>query len=253
MSAGSIPPAPRDGRRLYWIVMVGIGLYAVLDVVAQLLPPHYSPVTQAESDLAVGPYGYVMTVNFVNRGVLSLVFLYALVRTVRSEARGWRPFRSGVAFLSLWALGSVVLAVFPTDVPSLPLTAHGAVHLVVALLAFFGGAVGVFALADHFGESEILRPAKRYGMGLSIVVLILFVLELGLGFVAPRFGASVAGLTERLFLGSVLGWIFLVSWYLARPPEPRSPPAAGTAPTGTSAAPPNEGSGGGIGSPEAGP
>ncbi len=50
-------------------------LYLVIDTVAQILPPHYSPIRDAESDLAVGPYGFLMTVNFVNRGVLSILFL----------------------------------------------------------------------------------------------------------------------------------------------------------------------------------
>jgi hypothetical membrane protein len=201
------------------VVVGGILLYLVLDVVAQLLPPHYSPITQAESDLAVGPFGFVMTLNFINRGALSLVFLYALVRTIRLEGRGWAPFRSGVAFFSIWAVGAVILAAFPTDVPSLPLSWHGAIHLVVALLAFFGGAVGVFALADHFEKSSSLRELKRVAFPFAILVVLLFVVELTAGFAVPRLAAHYGGLTERLFLGSVLVWMFIVSVHLARRPH----------------------------------
>jgi hypothetical membrane protein len=224
MAQGPAPEGPEvphragesDPRRLFWVVIGGIVLYVILDTVAQLLPPHYSPVRQAESDLAVGPYGYLMTLNFVNRGLFSLVFLYAFLRTVRTEALGWRPFRSGVAFLGIWSVGALILALFPTDVPNLPLSGHGAIHLVVALLAFFGGAVGVFALADHFGDSGTLRPVKSSALALSVAVIALFVIELGAGFVVPRLADRIGGLTERLFLGAVLLWIFLVSLYLAR-------------------------------------
>ena len=59
----------RRARIFGALTIAGIALYLVLDVVAQMLPPHYSPVRQAESDLAVGPYGYVMTINFVVREI----------------------------------------------------------------------------------------------------------------------------------------------------------------------------------------
>jgi len=63
-------------RVRYPLVIVDalIILYVVLDAIAQVLPPHYSPLSQAESLLAVGPYGYIMTVNFLIRGVFSLLF-----------------------------------------------------------------------------------------------------------------------------------------------------------------------------------
>lgn len=44
--------------RLALATIVGIALYVVIDVITQLLPPHYNPISQAESNLAVGPYGY---------------------------------------------------------------------------------------------------------------------------------------------------------------------------------------------------
>ncbi len=222
------PGAPNPNaaeRRWFRLVALLVVLYAALDVVAQLLPPHYSAITQAESDLAVGPYGWVMTVNFVVRGVLSTLFLLALWRVARSTAEGRAAVRAGTAFLGIWAVGAFLLAAFPTDVPSTPISWHGAIHLVVALLAFFGGAVGVFALADHFEALPSLRAAKEWAFPLAIVVVVLFVVELGAGFAVPHLAARVGGLTERLFLGSVLLWILLVSVYLGFAPARPSPAA----------------------------
>ena len=136
-------------RRIFWLADAGIVLYLVLDVVAQLLPPHYSPVSTAESDLAVGPYGYVMTLNFVNRGLLSLAFLYAFVRTTRLQGVNPGKYRSGILLLGVWAVGALLLAPFPTDVPATPVSWHGYIHLTVALLAFLGGALGCAPSLPH--------------------------------------------------------------------------------------------------------
>src|SRR5579863_892184 len=81
------------------LTLAGIALYIVLDIVAQLLPPHYNPITQAESDLAVGPYGAVMTVNFLLRGLLSFALLAALVAATAPQARS--PI--GYALLGVWS------------------------------------------------------------------------------------------------------------------------------------------------------
>lgn len=62
----------QQGATLALVAIIGIVVYVVIDVIAQLLPPHYNAIIQAESDLAVGPYGFLMTINFVIRGLLSL-------------------------------------------------------------------------------------------------------------------------------------------------------------------------------------
>ena len=214
----------RESRRYFWAVIVGIVLYVVLDVIAQLLPPHYSPISQAESDLAVGPYGYVMTVNFVNRGILSLVFLYGLLRIRGAERGSWADSRAGFALLGIWGVGALLLAAFPTDVPSTPVSWHGAIHLVVAVLAFIGGGAGAYVVSTHFKESDTLREAASFAIPLGGIALLLLAVELLAGFIVPRLAADVGGLTERLFLGSVLLWMFLVSVYLVTRPLPgRSP------------------------------
>jgi len=199
-----------DLRRVFWIVIAAIVLYVVLDAIAQSLPPYSSPIRDAESDLAVGPYGYIMAVNFLNRGFLALAFLYALSRTVKAELGTVRGFRTGIYVFGVWAVGAILLAFFPTDVPPTPVSWHGAIHLIVAALAFLGGSFGALMLSLQFSKSETLRNVKTPALVISALsVLFLFV---GFGTLTGQIG----GLTERIFLGSVLIWQLVVSFHLAR-------------------------------------
>jgi hypothetical membrane protein len=194
-------------RALFQATVAGIILYAILDIIAQLLPPHYSPVSQAESDLAVGPYGYIMAINFVNRGVLSILFVVGLSRIdLRKDA----SFRTGRAFLLIWGVGALILALSPTDLPGAHPTIHGLIHLVTAFVAFLGGAFGILLLSINFRMQKRLGQSRKYLLTLAVLSLTLVVLTfLGL---ATRIG----GLLERLFLGSVLLWILIVSIYFVK-------------------------------------
>ena len=117
---------PARARRAFVLTMLLIVLYVILDIVVQLLPPHYDPISQPESDLAVGPFGWIMTANFVVRGGLSLLFLWGFLATVKASGGTWRRYQGGTIALAVWGVGAFVLAAFPTDVPSTPLSAHGA-------------------------------------------------------------------------------------------------------------------------------
>lgn len=208
---------PTAVRWALWATILGIALYVVLDVVAQLLPPHYSPISQAESDLGVGPYGWVMNVNFLLRGALSLAFVYALYRAWPS---GNRP-RAGLVLIAAWAVGAFVLAVNPADVSG-PATVHGTIHLVTAFLAFFFVAVGAllvsFDMPAGWPWGEI-RPAAKVLVILSFAALLLLFLGSGI----PRIESHYFGLLERVFLGLALLWMLVVSLQLLRlGPVPRS-------------------------------
>ncbi len=201
--------------KLFWIVILGIALYVVLDVIAQLLPPHYSPISQAESDLAVGNFRFIMTINFLNRGLLSLLFIFAFLRTLDYAGVARSQFRTGTYLLGAWAVGAFLLAIFPTDVPSTPISWHGAIHLAVAIIAFIGGAFGIVAISLKLTQNREFGDLKRTALPLSIIVIVLWIIEFGLPFLLPHLNAHVGGLTERLFLGSVLLWLAVVSTYLA--------------------------------------
>jgi hypothetical membrane protein len=205
------------------VTIGGIAVYLVLDIVVQLLPPHYSPIRQAESDLGVGPYGWVMDLNFVVRGVLSLALVYGVYGA-------WpRPTpvpRASLALIGAWAVGAFVLAVSPADVSG-PATVHGTVHLITAALAFLFVALGVlgvsYAIPD-IGPWSSVRPAARLLAGLTgAALIVLFV-----GTVLPRVDRDLFGLLERVFLGCALLWMLVVAIQLLR--HERDPPHRSSAP-----------------------
>jgi hypothetical protein len=204
----SLPPR---ARTVLTLTVVLIGVYVVLDIVAQLLPPHFSPISQAESDLAVGPYGYVMTLNFVVRGVLSLSFLVGLSAATGLVARS----RVGAALFAVWGVAAFILAASPTDLSATETTGHGKLHLLVAFLAFIAAAVAEVLLSRHFSEEPRLRPIARPAWALSFLTLSALVL-LAVGTGVPYLLDHAFGLLERIFLGFVLLWVLVVSLYLLR-------------------------------------
>ena len=211
---GAMLSGQTNPRRLCLAVIAAVVLYVVLDAVAQSLPPHYSPIRDAESDLAVGPFGYIMTMNFLNRGVFSLIFLYALSKAAQTDTASRSEgaatdLRLGTCIFGAWAVGAILLALFPTDVPATPISWHGAIHLIVAVLAFVGGSLGSLILSLQFGKHPALRGAKNPALAVSILSVVLLFVGLS------SLTSPVGGLTERLFLGSVLFWQVITSTYLA--------------------------------------
>lgn len=209
--APSTSPRPLTNSRLVTqlaaLTIAGIVLYVVLDVIAQLLPPHYSPLRQAESDLAVGPYGWVMTVNFVVRGLLSLALLLALIQILPDSPRK----RLGVALFGTWTIGAFLLALFPTDVTSGEHTAHGKLHLLIALLAFISIPIAELLLSQCL--STVPRWQALGQQAIKFAWLTVFGLVL-LVVMAPI--TRVSGLGERIFLATALLWMLAVSVQLIR-------------------------------------
>ena len=214
---------PRRARYLFVGAIAGIILYVILDALAQSLPPYYSPISQAESDLAVGPYGYIMTLNFINRGVFSLCFLFGILLTVYSTDTANPRLRRGAYAFAVWSVGALLLAAFPTDVPATPASWHGAVHLLVAIVAFLGGAFGALYISLGMVGSSPIARARGVALPLAALSFILCLLEVFGALLAPGFYANYGGLVERAFLGSVLFWVATVSVKMLTIAPPKGP------------------------------
>jgi hypothetical membrane protein len=210
-------------RVLFAVAIIGVVIYVILDAVAQSLPPHYSPISQAESELAVGPYGYIMTLNFVNRGIFSLCFLFAVMLAANSSDTASPRLRTGGWMFAVWSVGALLLAAFPTDVPPTPVSWHGLIHLVVAVIAFLGGAFGALYISRGMEHNKMLGKARGVAVPLAYLSVILCLVEiLGPG-AAPGFVAHYGGLIERMFLGSVLLWVVAVSGVMLVKPIKQGP------------------------------
>jgi hypothetical membrane protein len=187
-------------RRFFATTAMGlVVLYVLIDVVLQFLPPHYSVVSDAESDLAVGPFGWVMNLNFLARAVMSGCVVVAVALTAPVS----RPHSVGSVLLALAGLCSAALVFFPADVNRAgdfgmtPRTTVGLVHVLFATSGFLVVLAAMALLTRWIG-----RPRR---------VIVFFVVALaGAILLAASLVAlpQVVGLAERLCLVGILGWAF---------------------------------------------
>ena len=193
-------------RRFATAAMAGVVIYILVDVVLQFLPPHYSVISDAESNLAVGPFGWIMNLNFLGRAVTSLCAIVAINGI--DQVSGLR--RTGVLLMAAGGLCSAALAFFPTDVDTGPglvaATTAGTVHLYVAGGGFLAALAGILVLTRWM--RSVPELAKAYPAAFTFAAITAFGLaSLGL---AAGLGSDLLGLAERVCLAGVLGWVLVV-------------------------------------------
>jgi hypothetical protein len=187
------------------LIIFAIVLYVILDIIAQLLPPHYSAISQAESDLAVGPYGFIMSINFVVRGLIALALLWTINARFTEKVIS----RTGLALVGIWGVGSLLLAFFPADLAGSKPTLHGLLHLVLALLAFICGAFGELILSRSFAKEDRWRLLSNIETVIAILAIFMFFPATAGLF--SHFLQHIGGLVERIFIGLVLLWMLVVA------------------------------------------
>lgn len=203
-------------KHLFTGSIAGLATFILLSFGLQLAPPHYSLISQAVSDLAVGPLGAVMAVGFFLNGVSLAAFVIGLILAVRP-----RP-KVGLLFLGAWATASLFIGFFPTelvDAHGFPgsaaafansTTLHGRVHLILAAISFFGLVFGITAATFALRREQKLGLVWPWMAGLSVLALAGFVLVEPLG-LRGYFGLAERGLTLTGY-----AWVILVADRLRR-------------------------------------
>jgi hypothetical membrane protein len=186
--------------------MIAVVAYVMIDIALQLLPPHYSAISQAESDLAVGPFGWIMSVNFVIRFLSAIALVVAILATgPRTAVR-----TAGAVLLTVAGLFSALIAVFPTDIPR---TAGVAQTTLAGTIHLIGASTGFVAALAAFWVLLFWTPARSRAS-------VAFLTVASVGFVALVVSIEavpdVLGLTERVCVAGILGWVFVVARTLRR-------------------------------------
>ena len=202
-------------NRMSALAMLGVCLYVFIDVALQFLPPHYSPISDAESNLAVGPFGWIMNLNFLGRAVFCVAAVMAIALAARLLVPRRRDLLLG-AGLGLFLVGgasSAVLAFFPTDVSAShestlqTSTTVGAIHLAVASFGFVAALIAILLLTAWLRIRQVMPRVQPWA-----IVFAAFTLTGLLAVVAASAWApGVVGLAERVALVGILGWTWCVS------------------------------------------
>jgi hypothetical protein len=195
-------------RQLFVIVDALIILYVVLDVIAQVLPPHYSPISQAESLLAVGPYGYIMTVNFLNRGVFSLLFVYALVQILTMFGENWRSYKWGLYAIGIWGVGALLLAGFPAAGRTI------VNHTIIGIIVFIAAPLGELSISLKLGRAKALASVKKIALIIAVLGVLFMAFYWGVLPFLHHLKSSYDGFFERLLIGSVILWMGAMTTYI---------------------------------------
>jgi hypothetical protein len=194
---------------VWWtrLVIGGVAVYVAIDVALVFLRPEFSVLHNAESDYGSnGHYAWLMDINFVLRAAFSL----AAVRAISLAVGANSSIRVPRILLVAWAVLSGALAFFPDDPVGTESHGVGAVHDVLAFIAFLAVLFG--ALAFSLAVRRQWQPGWRSLVAISVIAFIPLLL---LGH--AQFGLHTLGAVyEKLFIATELIWLATASVHAAR-------------------------------------
>ncbi|HVS50563.1 MAG TPA: DUF998 domain-containing protein [Candidatus Dormibacteraeota bacterium] len=145
---------------LEWDFLHRIGWHLIQD----------SPIVYP-SATAMGPYGWMQTLNFLQLGLSIIATAAALWMEVRPRPR----VTVGLVFVAGIA---VVLATFTTDGTSAtPTTWHGYIHGLAFFLMLFSTLIGSLALATQLRDNPQWRPVALVSVPVPVVIVAVLVLS----------------------------------------------------------------------------
>jgi hypothetical protein len=170
--------------------------------------PATDPAGTWPSGLALGPYGWVQTANFVVSGVLLMVFAVGLHR----GATGGRGSRGGPVLLFVAGMAMALMG-FETDPirRATPRTLHGWIHDLAFVLFVLALLSTLFLMWLRLRRDPLWQNHARYTLVAGILAAILLLLP---------------GVAYYLFVAVVLLWIELTAirlWRLSGSPTASSP------------------------------
>ena len=192
-------------RRLRQLALFAIVSQVIFLATAWLLPlaSEYRLVGDNISELALGRYGWVLTVAFMISGLGVVGLAYAIYR-LTSGARG-SVF--GPLLIGIYGCGAVVVAIFPTDridnrADVFSQSMVGWIHILTTVVCFLCVVVGMFVLTLTFSRLVRWRSLVVWSAVLAGAALALLFVQ--------REGPWV-GLLQRLLATAVSGWLLLAA------------------------------------------
>jgi hypothetical membrane protein len=197
-------------RSLLAIGAAGPIVFLAIATLTGLLDPNYDMASQAMSELALGPNGWLMTANFFVFGLAIIAFAIGFFRSLPRGS--W----VGSALLLISGLGIFASGIFPADLKGAPETDTGGLHNLLFLVVFLA------LIISYIFSALALRKLsgwRAYAWATALMPIIVF----GLLFVLIGFGSdigdplyAVGGLIQRALLAVAFGWMSITAARLLR-------------------------------------
>ena len=196
-------------------------LFVVVFLVEGASRASYNPLRHPVSSLALGPFGWMQTANFIVAGLLMGAFALGLWLTLPSH----KGSRAGSWLIAAWGIGLLAAGTFVTDpvsgyppgTPDLLLnpTLHGNLHDWFSLAGFLALTASCFVFSSQFA----LRGERGWTI-YSILTGIFFPIGIALASIAFSQNASlvaVGGLIQRITVTSGWAWLSLLAMHFLKP------------------------------------
>ncbi|BDU08545.1 DUF998 domain-containing protein [Nocardia cyriacigeorgica] len=194
-----------------------LNIFAVLILGA--LRPDYNALVVPDSNLELGPGGWMQITNYIVTGTLLIAFAVGTRQVIRT-GRGttWAPILLGIYGFTFFAIGPILpdpSLGYPPGEPEV-LTVHGDIHTLLGLVQFTSLPAACFVLARR--KELAGRGWYRYSVATGLLVPISYVV---FALIAKLAEGGPAGLIERLAIFAGGMWVVLLALRLIRKPAPR--------------------------------
>lgn len=187
-------------RALGVVGLVSMFVAVVALVVAHLRPTGLSPLRDAVSRYGISSAAVWYRTQTIAMALAAVVLSIAMERSLHlggvSEL---------VVLLVVFASARALISWYPMDAPGTPVSSHGSVHRLLAVVAFVSVTAASKLLNSMLSPTRVSAPWRHLSAGLSWTLIISLVLMLG-----ARVSVGVRrrfGLFERLFYVSCIAWI----------------------------------------------
>ena len=186
---------------------IGPLILIAMDLVAGLTQPTYSLVHDSISALALMSMGWIQTIGFMLIGLLIEAFTAGLFLNIKRR----RGFGFGIALLSFFGFGMLVLGAFHINAVGTPATFDSRIHTTAAY-----SVLGLFPVALALMFSSIKNDPQWRALFPYTVGAAIFALAVAVGRLFLPRGFSWFGLYERIMVLNAISWLEVFAIALLR-------------------------------------
>jgi hypothetical protein len=192
------------------ICIVGVALFWIILLITQSLTPGYNPIRQSLSDLTLGPYYWLETIDYVILALVAMAMGFGLYLNMPKKS----ALRIAVILFGIMALGEIISAVFKVDLVKSPLSIHALIHQIGASAVAIGFPLAGLFLLPSLKAEQRWKGLTNYTFAVAVSMLILEIIREALlptTWLNPWFG-----LYEKVLLANSSVWIEVMAIRLLR-------------------------------------